>query len=81
MLEFPAYKTYLGAVDADGLPTSAARLCLEAQPTHCYALPEKRSDMQFGFHTKAQSIPLQAGGSLVIFSTTFREEEVVRLMS
>jgi hypothetical protein len=75
--EFPPYKVRQGTVDADGLPTGAARLCLDRQPTRCYSLPKGRSDMhsgveyQFGLEPKTERISVQGGESLILFSATF----------
>jgi hypothetical protein len=68
---FPAYKVYSGTLDGDGLPTSGARLCLDAKVTSCYTLLEKRNDMQFGLEPKTRKVSVQGGGSLVLFSGTF----------
>jgi hypothetical protein len=70
-LDFPAYKVYPGTVGADGLPTGAARLCLDTQRARCYALPGKQSDMQFGLEPKVERISGQRGGPLILFSATF----------
>jgi hypothetical protein len=77
VLQFPAYKVYPGKVDLDGLPTGAARLCLNAQPKHCYSLPNGRKDVQsgiefkFGLEPKTERASVQGGGSLILFSSTF----------
>jgi hypothetical protein len=77
VLQFPAYKVFPGKVDLDGLPIGAARLCLNAQPTHCYLLPNGQKDagsgieFKFGLEPKAERISVQGGGSLILFSATF----------
>jgi hypothetical protein len=77
VLQFPSYKVYPGKVDLDGLPTGAARLCLNARPTHCYSLPNGRNDVQsgiefeFGLEPKTERASVQGGGSLILFSATF----------
>src|SRR5580698_2891080 len=77
VLQFPVYKVFPGKVDLDGLPTGAARLCLNAQPTQCYSLPNGQKDagsgveFKFGLEPKAERISVQGGGSLILFSATF----------
>jgi len=77
VLQFPAYKVFPGKVDLDGLPTGAARLCLNGQPTHCYSLPNGQKDagsgieFKFGLEPKTERISVQGGGSLILFSATF----------
>jgi hypothetical protein len=69
--DFPAYKVYAGTMDANGLPTGAACLCLDASPALCYALPERQSDMQFGLEPKTERVSVHGGGSLILFSAAF----------
>jgi hypothetical protein len=71
--QFPPFTIQHGKLDADGLPTSNARLCVKAE-FQCFTLATKTdSQIQyyFGLDPKAQRVALEAGGSVIFFSGIF----------
>jgi hypothetical protein len=64
------YRVLPGKLDADGLPTTSARICLGAAGTNqCYAPPSER--YAFGLNSKAETIGTRAGHDLILFTATF----------
>jgi hypothetical protein len=74
IIQFPPFTIHPGKTDADGLPTSNARLCVKAK-TQCFALPTRATDSQttyvFGLSPEAKQVFLGSGGSVIFFSATF----------
>lgn len=72
--EFPPFTMHPGTQDADGEPTSHARLCL-IQSTQCFTLSANKEESKlqffFGLDPKAERLPVTSGGSLIFFSGTF----------
>ena len=66
------YRVLPGDVDADGLPTTPARICLGPSGTeHCYVPPNYMKDAPFGLDPKAQDIGKLDGKYLTLFTSTF----------
>ncbi len=67
------YRVLQGDTDADGIPTTAARLCIGQGTTeHCYVPPTPKITgttlPPFGLDAKARPIGTVSGGSLVLFT-------------
>jgi len=68
---------FVGKVDADGLPISAARLCIGSAPSQCFAMPsmspkgEKPGFYQFGFDPHWKVLRVPGGKTSLLFSATF----------
>ena len=78
VLPFPRYKQMQGILDADGFPTSGAKLCLLSAPDTCFTMPshpmsegEAKNPYQFGLEPKSERLALANGGSLIFFTGTF----------
>ena len=74
--QFPRFRLRAGQVDADGLPTSGAKLCLLAQQNICYQMPSETYPnsavtYQFGLEPRSERLTLVDGGSWVFFSAMF----------
>jgi len=75
--EFPRFRLVKGAVDADDLPTSGAKLCLLDRVDVCYQMPSNAGSSSgsvrydYGLDPRAERLPLKGGGSLVFFSAQF----------
>lgn len=64
------YRVLPGNLDADGLPTTSARICLGAAGTnHCYTPPSEK--YAFGLEPKAETIGTRVGHDLILFTATF----------
>jgi hypothetical protein len=64
------YRVLPGALDARGLPTAPARICLAASVSgHCYAPPSDK--FAFGLEPKAQTVGNINGEDLILFTASF----------
>jgi hypothetical protein len=64
------YRILPGGLDADGLPTTSARICLGTSGAdHCFTPPSDK--YAFGLEPKARKIGMLGGKDLVLFSATF----------
>jgi hypothetical protein len=64
------YRVLPGKLDADGIPTSAARICLGASGTdHCYTPPSDK--YAFGLDPTARTIAKINRKDLILFTATF----------
>jgi hypothetical protein len=64
------YRVIQGDLDADGFPTTSARLCLGATgTTHCYTPPS--GEYAFGLEPKTQVVAKLGGKDLILFTATF----------
>jgi hypothetical protein len=76
-MDFPSFKVLPGETDADGLPTSGAKLCLLKPSEACFQMPSSKAEAsdsvvyEFGLDPVSQRLPLPRGGSLVFFSAQF----------
>lgn len=74
---FPSAEIFEGKLDADGLPTSGARLCVEPTLRNCFQMPasspkgESPGFYQFGLEPTMKRLPLEGGGSWLLFSAMF----------
>lgn len=74
---FPRFTLAEGQLDADGLPTSGAKLCVLGRRDICYQMPSQAAPgsgevtYDFGLDPRSERLPLAAGGSWVFFSATF----------
>ena len=73
---FPRFTTTEGPRDGDGVPTSGAQLCTLERHNICYAMPSHALDggqvvYHFGLDPRTERLPLNQGGSWVLFSATF----------
>jgi hypothetical protein len=67
------YHVLQGETDPDGVPTTAARLCIGRGTTeHCYVPPTPKITgttlPPFGLDAKARPVEMASGGSLVLFT-------------
>jgi hypothetical protein len=73
---FPEYRASAGRLDADGLPTSGAQLCLQKQPV-CFDMPHLAAKgspsviYEFGLDPKVELVRVGGGGNLVLFAATY----------
>lgn len=66
------YRVSPGDVDADGLPTSPARICLGSNGSaHCYTPPDYMKSAPFGLNPKAEDVGELNGAALALFRATF----------
>ena len=64
------YRVFPGRLDADGLPTSPARICLGTSGTdRCYAPPG--NEYAFGLDPEAHTVAKLNGKDLILFTATF----------
>jgi hypothetical protein len=68
----PPYRVLQGQTDPDGIPTTAARLCIGTGTTEqCYVSPTPKINgttlPPYGLDAKAQPVELASGGSLILF--------------
>jgi hypothetical protein len=74
IIQFPPFTIHPGKADADGVPTTNARLCVKTE-TQCFALHTRGTDPQtayvFGLSPEAKQVFLDSGGSVIFFSGTF----------
>jgi hypothetical protein len=64
------YRVIPGKLDADGLPTTSARICLGTTGTdRCYTAPSDK--YAFGLDPKAETIGRLNGQDLILFKATF----------
>ena len=64
------YRVMPGTLDAHGMPTAPARICLAASGSgHCYAPPSDK--YAFGLEPKAQTVGNLNGQDLVLFTASF----------
>jgi hypothetical protein len=64
------YRAFPGKLDAVGLPTSPARICLGAYGTdHCYTAPS--DEYTFGLDPEAHTVAKLDGRDLILFTATF----------
>jgi hypothetical protein len=74
--DFPTYRLIEGTVDADGFPTSGAKICVGVS-SRCFQMPSNSGYSQgavvydYGLDPQARRLPLASGGSVVLFSATF----------
>src|ERR1700690_1195022 len=74
---FPPFTLTEGQMDADGFPTSGAKLCLVARPDCCYQMPAHspnhsgKLSYEFGLEPHAERLHVPGGGSWVFFSAVF----------
>jgi hypothetical protein len=73
---FPPFTQSQGNLDADGLPTSGAKLCVAAKPTLCYQMPSETYPgstvaWEFGLQPLSQRLTVPGGGSWIFFSAMF----------
>jgi hypothetical protein len=66
------YRVLPGNVDANGFPTTPARICLgTTEMSCCYIHPDYMKDAPFGLSPKAQTIAELDGQDLTLFTATF----------
>ncbi|MGO9337159.1 MAG: hypothetical protein ACLPY1_06595 [Terracidiphilus sp.] len=64
------YRVLPGKLDADGLPTSSARICPGTSGTeHCYSPPSDK--YAFGLEPRARTVGKLDGHDLILFTATF----------
>jgi hypothetical protein len=64
------YRVFPGRLDADGFPTSPARICLVPSGIgHCYAPPG--NEYAFGLDPEAHTVSKLDGKDLILFTATF----------
>jgi hypothetical protein len=64
------YRVLQGKLDADGLPTTPARICLGTSGTdHCFTPPSDK--YAFGLEPRAHTIAKLNGNDLILFTATF----------
>jgi hypothetical protein len=74
---FPPFKVTEGQMDADGPPTSGAKLCALGKRQSCFQMPSRVADgsgnvtYEFGLDPRSERLPLAGGGSWVFFSAMF----------
>ena len=73
---FPHFTLAKGQLDADGFPTSGAKLCVLGRDI-CYQMPPHtlpgpgKVTYDFGLAPRSERLPLAGGGSWIFFSATF----------
>ncbi len=66
------YRVFPGNADADGLPTSPAKICPGASgEAHCYSPPGYMKDAHFGLTPNAVNIGKYDGQDLILFTAKF----------
>ncbi len=66
------YRILPGNLDTDGLPVSAAHICLGSTGTeHCYTPPNYMKDAPFGLDPQAKTVGKLNGQDLTLFTATF----------
>jgi hypothetical protein len=76
-VSFPRFTLANGRLDADGFPTSGAKLCVLGRRDICYQMPSHETPApgnvkyDFGLDPRSERLPIAGGGSWVFFSATF----------
>jgi hypothetical protein len=66
------YRLLPGNEGADGLPVTAARICLDPSGSaHCYVPPDYMKNSPFGLDPKARTVGKLNGTDLTLFTATF----------
>ena len=74
---FPRFTVVKGQLDADGFPTSGAKLCVLGRRDICFQMPSQTLPgpsavtYDFGLDPRSERLPLASGGSWVFFAATF----------
>jgi hypothetical protein len=74
---FPPFALTEGQKDADGFPTSGAKLCVTETSDQCFQMPEYTAheygnmNYEFGLDPRTELLLLTGGGSWVLFSAVF----------
>jgi len=83
---FPRFTVQPGKTDADGTPTTSATLCVTGEepcfPLLRFKAPNSQIEYFFALKPAAEKIPLESGGSLILFSASYNaggSESLTRL--
>ena len=72
-VSFPRFTLANGRLDADGFPTSGAKLCVLGRRDICYQMPSHELPApgnvtyEFGLDPRSERLPIAGGGSWVFF--------------